>query len=207
MKFLLGDNMNIGVIASGGGTDFQSIVDAVAHGELDVNIKVLIYNRKNAYVRERAEKAGIPAVFIDHRKKKREDFEREMVAVLGSYEVELVVLAGFMRLLTPYFIHEFSNRLINIHPALLPSFPGTHAHRDALEHAVKVSGCTVHFVNEEMDSGPIILQRSVPVFDDDTEESLGARVLVEEHKILPLAIKYYSEGKLRIEGRKVYILK
>lgn len=198
--------MNIGVIASGGGTDFQSIVDAVARGELDVNIAVLVYNKKDAYVRERAEMAGIPAVFIDHRKKKREDFEREIVAVLGSYEVELVVLAGFMRLLTPYFIHEYSNRLINIHPALLPSFPGTHAHRDALAHAVKVSGCTVHFVNEDMDSGPIILQRSVPVLDDDTEETLGARVLKEEHKILPLAIKLYAEGKLRIEGRKVYIL-
>ncbi len=198
--------MNIGGIASGGGTDFQSIVDAVARGELDVNIAVLVYNKKDAYVRERAEMAGIPAVFIDHRKKKREDFEREIVAVLGSYEVELVVLAGFMRLLTPYFIHEYSNRLINIHPALLPSFPGTHAHRDALAHAVKVSGCTVHFVNEDMDSGPIILQRSVPVLDDDTEETLGARVLKEEHKILPLAIKLYAEGKLRIEGRKVYIL-
>lgn len=198
--------MNIGVLASGGGTDFQSIVDAVERGELGVTIAVLIYNKKEAFVRERAEKAGIPAVFVDHRKRTREEFEREMVEVLERHKVELVVMAGFMRLLTPHFIEKYKDRLINIHPALLPSFPGTHGQRDALEHGVKVSGCTVHFVDKNMDAGPIILQRAVPVLDDDTEWTLRDRILEEEHKILPLAIKLYSEGRLRIEGRKVRIL-
>ncbi len=198
--------MNIGVLASGRGTDFQSIVDAVEAGELNVKIAVLIYNNPDAYARVRAEKAGIPAVFVDYRKKKREVFEREVVEVLKRYGVELVVLAGFMRLLTPYFISEFRNRIINIHPALLPSFPGTHAHRDTLNYGVKVSGCTVHFVDEHMDAGPIIIQRCVPVLEDDTEESLAARILEEEHKALPLAIRLYSEGRLRIEGRKVRVL-
>jgi len=198
--------VNIGVLASGRGTDFQSIVDAVEAGELNVKIAVLVYNNPDAYVKVRAERAGIPAVFVDHRKKKREVFEREVVGVLKRYGVELVVLAGFMRLLTPYFISEFRNRIINIHPALLPSFPGTHAHRDALNYGVKVSGCTVHFVDEHMDAGPIIIQRCVPVFEDDTEDTLSARILEEEHKALPLAIRLYSEGRLRIEGRRVRIL-
>jgi phosphoribosylglycinamide formyltransferase 1 len=198
--------MKIGVLASGGGTDFQSIVDAVGSGEVNVTIAVLIYNKKNAFVRERAEQAGIPAVFVDHRKREREDFEREMVAVLDRHDVELVVLAGFMRLLTPYFISTYWNRLINIHPALLPSFPGTHGQRDAFEYGVKISGCTVHFVDENMDSGPIILQRAVPVLDDDTEETLKDRILEQEHEILPLVVKLYSEGRLRIEDRKVRIL-
>ena len=198
--------MNIGVLASGRGTDFQSIVDAVEAGELNVKIAVLVYNNPDAYVKVRAERAGIPAVFVDHRKKKREVFEREVVGVLKRYGVELVVLAGFMRLLTPYFISEFRNRIINIHPALLPSFPGTHAHRDALNYGVKVSGCTVHFVDEHMDAGPIIIQRCVPVLEDDTEDTLSARILEEEHKALPLAIRLYSEGRLRIEGRRVRIL-
>jgi len=198
--------VNIGVLASGRGTDFQSIVDAVEAGELNVKIAVLVYNNPDAYVKVRAERAGIPAVFVDHRKKKREVFEREVVGVLKRYGVELQVLAGFMRLLTPYFISEFRNRIINIHPALLPSFPGTHAHRDALNYGVKVSGCTVHFVDEHMDAGPIIIQRCVPVLEDDTEDTLSARILEEEHKALPLAIRLYSEGRLRIEGRRVRIL-
>lgn len=198
--------MNIGVLASGTGTDFQSIVDAVDRKELDVTIAVLIYNKEEAYVMKRAEKAGIPAVFVDYRKKAREDFEREMEAVLRKYHVDLVVLAGFMRLLTPYFIQAFRNKIINIHPALLPSFPGIHGQRDALEYGVKVSGCTVHFVDENMDAGPIIFQRCVPVEDEDTVEKLGARILEEEHKVLPLAIKLYSEGRLKIEGRRVRIL-
>ncbi len=199
--------MNIGVLASGSGTDFQSIVDAVDNGELDVTISVLIYNKKDAHVRNRAEKSGIPAVFVDHRKREREDFECELETVLRNHDVDLVVLAGFMRMLTPYFITAFRKRIINIHPALLPSFPGTHGQRDALEYGVKVSGCTIHFVDENMDAGPIIIQRCVPVQDDDSEETLGARILKEEHKVLPLAIKLYAEGKLKIEGRRVRILK
>ena len=151
-------------------------------------------------------KAGIPAVFVDHRKRDREEFEREMAGVLEDHGVELVVMAGFMRLLTPYFISTYRDRLINIHPALLPSFPGIHGQRDAFEYGVKISGCTVHFVDENMDAGPIILQRAVPVLDDDTEEDLKERILAEEHKVLPLAIKLYSEDRLRIEGGKVRIL-
>lgn len=197
--------MRIGVLASGGGTDFQSIVDAVERGEVPVTIAVLIYNKQNAQVRERADRAGISAVFIDHRKRPREEFEREMAKELHNRKVELVVMAGFMRLLTPYFVREFKDRLINIHPALLPSFPGIRGQQDAFDYGVKVSGCTVHFVDENMDSGPIIMQRAVPVLQNDTVDSMKERILLEEHMVLPLAIKLYAEGKLRIEGRKVRI--
>ena len=198
--------MNIGVLASGGGTDFQSMVDARDRGELPVTVAVLIYNRPEAHVRERARLADVPAVFVDHRHRERKEFEEEMIRALDRHGVELVVMAGFMRLLTPHFIHRYRNRLINIHPALLPSFPGTHAQRDALRYGVKVSGCTVHFVDENMDAGPIILQQAVQVLETDTEETLRERILAEEHLVLPRAIRLYAEGRLRIEGRRVRIL-
>ena len=199
--------IRVGVLASGRGTDFQSLVDARDRGELDVDLAVLVCNVPGAAVLERAKRAGIPAAVLDHRPfgKDREAFEREVVNVLRGKRVDLVVLAGFMRLVTAYFVGEFSGRIMNIHPALLPAFPGTHGQRDALVHGVKVSGCTIHFVDASVDGGPIILQKAVPVLDDDTEETLAARILEQEHVFLPLAVRLFAEGRLTIEGRRVRI--
>jgi phosphoribosylglycinamide formyltransferase-1 len=197
--------MNIGVLASGRGSNFQAILDAVDKGFLDVNIALLICNKKDAFAFERAKKHGIDHEFIDHKGKKREEFERELVSALRAKNVELVVLAGFMRLLTPYFVGEFRGRIVNIHPALLPSFPGAHAHRDAIEYGVGVSGCTVHIVDEGEDTGPIVIQKAVALHHDDTEESLSARILEWEHRLFPLAIKLFAEGLVKVEGRKVVI--
>lgn len=199
--------INVGVLASGRGTDFQSLVYAKERGELDVNLAVMICNVPEAPVIGRAEKHGVLAVVIDHRKfgKDREAFEREVVRVLREHKVDLVVFAGFMRLVTGHFIREFPNRIINIHPSLLPSFPGTHGQEDAIRHGVKVSGCTIHFVDESLDGGPIILQKAVPVLEGDTVEALAARILEQEHVLLPLAVKLFAEGRLRVEGRLVHI--
>jgi len=198
---------NIGVLASGRGSNFQSIIDSVEEGYLDrVAIKLVISDNGNARALERAEKHGIDNIYInpgdfdDDR-----DFEEEMISVMEDRDVDLVVMAGFMRILSPFFIRHYRNRVMNIHPSLLPSFQGLHPHKQALEYGVKVSGCTVHFADEGVDSGPIILQKAVPVKDDDTEDSLAARVLEEEHKIYPEAIKLYSEERLKIEGRRVMI--
>ncbi len=200
-------HIRIGVLASGRGTDFQSLVDARIRGELDVDLAVLVCNVPGAAVLERATRAEVPAVVIDHRPfgKDREAFEREVVKVLREKRVDLVVLAGFMRLVSGYFVGEFPGRIMNIHPALLPAFPGTHAQRDALAHGVKVSGCTIHFVDTSVDGGPIILQKAVPVLDGDTEETLAARILEQEHIFLPLAVRLFAEGRLRIDGRRVRI--
>ncbi len=199
--------LRVGVLASGRGTDFQSLVDARKRGELDVELAILVCNVPGAAVLDRARKAGVPAVVIDHRKfgKDREAFEREVAKALHDTRVDLVVLAGFMRLVTPYFVNEFPNRIINIHPSLLPSFPGAHAHRDALAAGVKVSGCTIHFVDGSVDAGPIILQKAVPVHEDDTEETLAARILEQEHVFLPLSVRLFAEGRLKVEGRRVRI--
>lgn len=197
--------INVGVLASGRGTDFQALVDAVEHGDLDVNIVLLICNNKNAPVIERAKRHGITWMYIDHRGRTRQEFEEEVAQALKAHNVDLVVFAGFMRLVTTHFIDQFRSRIINIHPSLLPSFPGAHAHRDALEHGVKVSGCTIHFVDESTDGGPIILQKAIEVKDGDTEETLSARILKQEHIFLPLAVKLFAEGRLRIVGRKVHI--
>ena len=197
--------MNIAVLASGRGSNFQAIIDSVENGFLDVNIALLICNKKDAYAFERAKEHGIESIYIDHKGKKREEFEREMVAELRKRNVELVVLAGFMRLLTPYFVGEFRHRIVNIHPALLPSFPGTHGHRDALAYGVRVSGCTVHFVDEGEDTGPIIIQKALPIHQGETEDSLAERIILWEHKVYPLVIRLFSEGRLSIEGRTVLI--
>lgn len=197
----------LGVLCSGRGTDLQSIIDAIARKEVTAEIAVVLTDKADAYALTRAEKAGIKAVCVNRKEYvDRESFEKAMVNELEAAGVTLVVLAGFMRILTPYFVRKYAGRLLNIHPALLPSFPGAHAHRDVLAYGVKVSGCTVHFVDEGTDSGPIILQAAVPVLDDDTEETLGARVLAKEHVIYPQAIQLFCEGKLKIEGRKVRIL-
>ena len=196
----------LGVLCSGRGTDLQSIIDAIAAGQVPAEIAIVLAD-KEAYALERARKAGIEAVCVDRKQfDGREPFEKALIEKLEAAGVTLVVLAGFMRILTPYFVGHFAGRIMNIHPALLPSFPGAHAHRDVLAYGVKVSGCTVHFVDEGTDSGPIIMQAAVPVLDDDTEETLGARVLKEEHRIYPECIRLYCEGKLKVEGRKVTIL-
>lgn len=199
--------IRVGVLASGRGTDFQSLVDARDRGELDVELAVLLCNVSDAPVLERARKAGVPAVVVDHRPfgKDREAFERRVVEVLREHRVDLVVFAGFMRIVTGYLVSEFPNRIMNIHPSLLPAFPGAHAHRDALAAGAKVSGCTIHFVDASVDGGPFILQRAVPVLEEDTAESLEARILEWEHRLLPLAVRLFAEGRLTVEGRKVRI--
>ncbi|MFW5999506.1 MAG: phosphoribosylglycinamide formyltransferase [Halanaerobiaceae bacterium] len=199
--------LNIGVLASGRGSNLQSIIDGVEDGYLDkVEIKVVISDNEDARALERAENHGIDNLFIDAGDYESDsDFEQEMISALEERDVELVVMAGFMRILSPHFIRHYRNRVLNIHPSLLPSFQGLHPHKQALDYGVKVSGCTVHFANEGVDSGPIILQRAVPVREDDDEDSLAARVLKEEHEIYPEAIKLYSEDRLELEGRRVRI--
>jgi phosphoribosylglycinamide formyltransferase-1 len=196
----------LGVLISGGGTNLQAIIDAIEAKKLDATIRLVFSNRADAYGLQRARDHSLPTEVLDHRQfGSRESFDTALVEILGSRGVELVVLAGFMRLLSPVFVKAFSNRIMNIHPALLPSFPGLHVQKRAIDHGVRFSGCTVHFVNEECDEGPIIIQAVVPVFPDDTEEALTARILTQEHRIYPRAIQLYSEGRLRIEGRKVVV--
>ncbi|MDI6777145.1 MAG: phosphoribosylglycinamide formyltransferase [Syntrophales bacterium] len=198
--------LNIGVLVSGSGSNLQSIIDHREKGLLDVNIRVVISNNPDAYALERSKKHGIPTVVISHNDfRDREDFDRRVIEVLKDYAVELVVLAGFMRVITPAFLNAFPMKIMNIHPALLPAFPGIHAQQRAVEYGVKFSGCTVHFVDEGIDTGPIIIQSVVPVYDDDTEESLAARILKEEHRIYPRAIQFYAEGRIEVTGRKVRI--
>ena len=196
----------IGVLISGSGTNLQAIIDAIEENKLDARIEVVLSNRADAYGLVRAKKHGIPVEVLDHKTfSSREAFDHVVVDILRARKVELAVLAGFMRLLSPVFIAAYSNRIMNIHPALLPAFPGLHVQQKAVEHGVRFSGCTVHFVNEACDEGPIIMQAVVPVFPDDTAEVLAARILQQEHRIYPRAIQLYSEGRLRIEGRKVWV--
>jgi phosphoribosylglycinamide formyltransferase 1 len=196
----------IGVLISGSGTNLQSIIDAIEAKKLDARIQLVLSNRADAYGLVRAANHGIPTEVLDHKGfPSREAYDRALVDILRARNVELVILAGFMRLLSPVFLEAYSNRIMNIHPALLPSFPGLHVQKKAVEHGVRFSGCTVHFVNEECDQGPIIIQAVVPVFPDDTEERLAARILKQEHRIYPRAIQLYSEGRLRVEGRKVWV--
>ena len=196
----------IGVLVSGSGTNLQAIIDAIESKRLDAKIEVVLSNRTDAQGLVRAQDHGIPTAVLDHKQfPSREAYDQAVVDILRARGVELVVLAGFMRLLSPVFVKAYSNRIMNIHPALLPSFPGLHVQKKALEHGVRFSGCTVHFVNEECDEGPIIIQAVVPVFSDDSEESLAARILNQEHRIYPRAIQLYAEGRLRVEGRRVLV--
>jgi phosphoribosylglycinamide formyltransferase 1 len=196
----------IGVLISGSGTNLQAIIDAIEAGKLDARIEVVLSNKGDAHGLVRARKHGIAVEVMDHKAfPSREAYDQEVVDRLRSRGVELVVLAGFMRLLSPVFIKAYSNRIMNIHPALLPSFPGLHVQKKAVEHGVRFAGCTVHFVNEECDEGPIIIQAVVPVFSDDTEASLMARILKQEHRIYPRAIQLYAEGRLTVAGRKVLV--
>ena len=196
----------LGVLVSGRGSNLQAIIDRIADGYLPLEIAVVISDYDDAYALERAKQAGIPTVAVVRKQcASKEEFEAKITAALESYGCELVVLAGFMRILSADFVNHFENKIINIHPAILPSFPGLHGQRQAFEYGVKVAGCTVHFVDAGTDSGPIILQKVVPAYFEDDEDTLSARILVEEHKALPEALKLWAEGKLEIVGRKVKV--
>ncbi len=196
----------LGILISGSGSNLQAIIDAIARQELAARIQVVVSNRTDAYGLLRAQQHGISTTVVDHKEfSSREAFETTLVQVLQAHQVELVVLAGFMRVLTPFFVRAFPQRIMNIHPALLPAFPGTHAQRQALQYGVRIAGATVHFVDEETDHGPIITQAAVPVYPDDTEETLGARILAQEHRLYPRAIQLFAEGRLEIRGRSVVV--
>ena len=198
--------VNVGVLVSGSGTNLQSIIDAVESGRLSASIKLVISNKPDAYALERAEKHGIRTAVVRVKDfPSRELFDSEVLRLLKEAGVELVVLAGFMRLISSVLLEGFPMRIINIHPSLLPSFPGLEVQKAALEHGVKFSGCTVHFVDSGLDSGPIILQAVVPVKDEDTVEALQKRILAEEHRIYPQAIELFSEGRIEVRGRRVFV--
>jgi phosphoribosylglycinamide formyltransferase-1 len=199
--------VKIAVLVSGRGSNLQAIIDNIEKGALSAELAVVISDQADAYALERARKHHIPAVHVSSKgyKGKREEYDVLLAQELRKCNVELVCLAGFMRIITPILIKAFPNRILNIHPALLPAFPGLHVQKAALEHGVKFSGCTVHFVDEGMDTGPIIIQAVVPVLDNDTEDSLSARILEQEHTIYSRAIQLYAEGRLVIEGRRVAV--
>ena len=196
--------VRIGVLVSGRGSNFQAILDASAAGRLSADVVVVLSDVADAYALERARRHNVPAIFEDPKRHgSREAFDKALIGHLEDHRVELVCLAGFMRVMTPAFVGHYRNRVMNIHPALLPAFPGLHVQGKALKHGVKFSGCTVHFVDEGVDTGPIIIQAVVPVLDGDTEETLSARILRYEHQIYPRAIQLYAEGRLKVDGRRV----
>jgi len=198
--------VKLGVLISGTGTNLQAIIDAIERRELRAEIRVVISNRASVQGLERAQRHAIATRVIEHRRyASREAFDRALAEALAEHGVELVVCAGFMRLLSPVMLTAFADRVMNIHPALLPAFPGVHAQKAALEHRVRFTGCTVFFVREGVDDGPIIVQAVVPVMPNDDEESLSERIRTQEHRIYPWAIQLYQEGRLRIEGRTVRI--
>ena len=202
----MADLLKLGILISGNGSNLQSIIDYIEKGSLKATIKIVISNNPDAYGLTRAKKHGIPVVILKNGDFiNKEDFDLELINILKNNSVDLVILAGFMRVLTPTFLKAFPQKIMNIHPALLPSFPGIHGQKQALEYGVKLSGCTVHFVDEGVDTGPIIIQSAVQVFDDDTEETLAARILKEEHRIYPQAIQFFAEGRMEIKERKVRI--
>lgn len=202
----MADLLKLGILISGNGSNLQSIIDHIEKESLKAIIKIVISNNPDAYGITRAKKYGIPVVVLKNGNfKNKEEFDLELIRILKNNSVDLVILAGFMRIITPTLLKAFPHKIMNIHPALLPSFPGIHGQKQALEYGVKLSGCTVHFVDEGVDTGPIIIQSAVQVFDDDTEETLAARILKEEHRIYPQAIQLFAEGKIEIKGRKVWI--
>src|SRR5579863_8558084 len=198
--------VKLGVLISGEGTNLQAIIDAIDCGELKAEIRVVISNKAAARGLERARRHSVAAEFVDHRKyASREEFDRALVDSLRAHKVELVVCAGFMRLLSPVMIAAFRDRIMNIHPALCPAFPGVDAQRQALDYGARFSGCTVFFVTEGVDDGPVIVQAVVPVHQEDDEATLSARIHLEEYRIYTHAIRLYQEGRLEVRGRKVYI--
>lgn len=198
--------LTIGVLASGRGSNFQSIIDNIESGYINAKIAVLITDNPKAYAIERAKKHDIESLVINPKKfPDKDSFYTHLADELQKRGVNLVVLAGFMRVVGKPLIDRYRSKIMNIHPALLPSFPGLHSQKQAIDYGVKISGCTVHFVDEGVDTGPIIIQAAVPAYEDDTEDSLSERILKQEHIIFPLAIKLYADGKIRVEGRKVSI--
>ena len=200
--------IRIAVLVSGRGSNLQAIIDSIENGNLHAQISIVISDVADAYALVRARTHGINAVHIDPGKfDSKGSYETEIKRVLDSYNVQLVLLAGYMKILGKTLLTAYKSRILNIHPALLPAFPGLHAQEQAFKHGVKVAGCTVHFVDDELDGGPIILQKCVEVKEDDTAQTLAERILEQEHKIYPEAIKLFAENKLRIDGRKVKIIK
>jgi len=204
------DALRVAVLASGRGSNLQAIIDAIQAGTVQANIVVVISNKKEAPALERARRHGLSGLFVDPkpyagRPDNREAYDHELLAVLRRHDVELVLLAGYMKIVTTVLVEAFANRMMNIHPSLLPSFPGLDVQKKAIEWGCKLAGCTVHFVTEGVDEGPIILQAAVPVLDDDTPDTLTIRILEQEHKIYPRAVQLFAEGRLRVEGRRVFI--
>ena len=199
---------NIAVLVSGRGSNLQSIIDNIENGIIPhASVKVVISDVDGTYALERAHQHGIEAVFVDPNKyENKAGFENEILRIIAEHDAGLVLLAGYMRVVSPTLLTPYKGRMINIHPALLPSFPGLHGQQQAFDHGVKVSGCTVHFVDEGVDTGPIIIQHCVPVLEDDTADVLADRILEQEHKIFPEAVRLFVQGKLSIEGRKVKII-
>ncbi|MDR4495341.1 MAG: phosphoribosylglycinamide formyltransferase [Nitrospirales bacterium] len=201
----------LGVLASGRGSNFQAILDAIHKGTLDAVVKVVLSNKSSALALERGRTHRIPSIFLDPKpfaesQDPRDAYDRAVGQVLHEHGVEAVVLAGYMRIVTPALVRQFPWKIFNIHPSILPSFPGLHAQRQALEWGAKVSGCSVHFVTEGVDEGPVIIQMTVPVLEDDTEESLSARILEQEHVAFPKALQWFAQGRLAREGRRVTVL-
>lgn len=202
--------LRVAVLASGRGSNLQAIIDAIESRVLQAEIVAVISNRKEAVALERARKHNVPDLFVDPkpfagRPDSRDAYDRALLAVLEQRQVELVLLAGYMRIVTAVLVNAYSNRMMNIHPSLLPSFPGLDVQKKAIEWGCKLAGCTVHFVTEGVDEGPIILQAAVPILDSDTPEKLAARILDQEHKIFPRAVQLFAEGRLKVDGRRVLI--
>lgn len=199
--------INVGVLASGNGSNLEAMIDACERNEIRAAVAVVICDNEAAFALKRAKKHGIDSHFVDRKSfRSKEDFEKQIVGLLRASKVDLVCLAGFMRIIGKTLLGAFKNRIMNIHPALLPSFPGLDAQRQAFDYGVKIAGCTVHFVDDEVDHGPIICQATVPVFEGDTAEMLRQRILENEHIIYPRAVDLFAEGRLRIDNRRVYIL-
>jgi len=200
------NKLKVGVLASGGGTDLQSIIDASENKMINADVVAVVSDKIDSYSLKRAKKHNINAHFVNPKGKKREEHESEIDTILQNYKVDLLVGAGYMRVLSAFFVKKWYGRLINIHPALLPSFKGINGQGDALDYGVKISGCTTHFMDDKMDHGPIILQAAVKVLHGDDRDKLASRILDVEHQILPRTIELFAQNRLKIEGRKVSIL-
>jgi len=202
--------LRVAVLASGRGSNLQAIIDAIEAGQVQARIVAVISNKKDAVALERARKHGLTDIFVDPkpfagRPDSREAYDRALLEILQQHEVELVLLAGYMKIVTAVLVNAYATRMMNIHPSLLPSFPGLDVQKKAIDWGCKLAGCTVHFVTEGVDEGPIIIQAAVPILEDDTPETLAARILVQEHKIYPRAVQLFAEGRLRVDGRRVFI--
>ena len=202
--------LRVAVLASGRGSNLQAVIDAIEAGRVQAQIVVVISNKKNAVALERARKHELKDLFVDPkpfagRPDSREAYDQSLLEILQQHEVELVLLAGYMKIVTAVLVNAYANRMMNIHPSLLPSFPGLDVQKKAIDWGCKLAGCTVHFVTEGVDEGPIIIQAAVPILDGDTPDTLAARILVQEHKIYPRAVQLFAEGRLRVEGRRVFI--